>query len=270
MPELPEVQTTKKALESCKDKKIINVFLNNINLRYPLLPNIKKNILDQKLIGVFRRAKYLILKFPKGFLLIHLGMSGSLEITNKKKNVQKHSHMVLDFCSDLSVRYIDPRRFGACLWLGKYPNRHKLIKNLGVEPLSDKFNFSYLKGNIKTKKQKIKAFLMEQKNIVGVGNIYATEALFFAKINPLRKANSLNRTEIQDLIFYIKKILKDAIEQGGTTLKDFKSGDNKLGYFAQSLAIYGRAFEDCIICKTKIELTKITSRATTYCPSCQK
>lgn len=268
MPELPEVETTKNGLiPEIKGKKVDLVKINFPKLRYEIPLIIKQKITNEVLKDIIRRGKYLIFRFKAGDLIIHLGMSGKIEITTIK-TLKKHDHFELIF-DNIFMRLNDPRRFGCVLWCDDFTT-HNLIKNLGIEPLEGNFDGKYLFEKSRTKKLNIKAFIMDSKIVVGVGNIYACESLFTAKINPEKSANSITKKEYENLAKIIISILVEAIKNGGTTLQDFKGVGGELGYFAQKLQVYGRVNKNCNQCDGKI--TKITQnqRSTFYCKTCQK
>lgn len=294
MPELPEVETTKTSLEPLIGCQIIQVQVRYPRLRYEI-PADLDSLMGFILTAIDRRAKYLILDFYhaknncKKSLLIHLGMSGSLQ-QHKHCSPRKHDHILLDFKDSqgqvLTLHYHDPRRFGMVLWLqnddyiGKLNTSERFLNHLGPEPLSDDFNDAYLcrhilrtntlqKPAIKPLTKPIKAVIMDQTVVVGVGNIYATESLFLSQIHPLTPAYLLDDTQLLRLVGNIKKVLAAAIRQGGTSLKDFKVDNGKTGYFQQTLLVYGRQNKPCTICQTPLESTKITGRASVYCPNCQ-
>lgn len=244
MPELPEVETSRRGIEPhLVGATILHAVVRNGRLRWPVSEEIYR-LSDVPVLSVRRRAKYLLLELPNGWIIVHLGMSGSLRNT-------------------------DPRRFGAWLWT-KELEGHPVLAHLGPEPLSDAFNADYLQQKCAKKKTAIKPWLMDNKLVVGVGNIYASESLFSAGIHPDRLASSLSRDECEQLVKVIKLVLLRSIEQGGTTLKDFLQSDGKPGYFAQELQVYGRKGEPCRICGTPVVGTKHAQRATFYCRQCQK
>ena len=268
MPELPEVEVTKRALLEQVGQQIENTKVNTASLRWPIPTNIKDNLNGQTLLSVSRRAKYLLLQFETGFLIIHLGMSGCLRILQDNSPLKKHDHFELFISNGSVMRLNDPRRFGAVLWAENWQS-HRLFINLGVEPLSQSFTGDYLSKLANKRSLPIKNFIMDQKIVVGVGNIYANESLFLAGISPIKVSGKITTDEMQRLVIQIKLVLAKAIKQGGTTLKDFANPDGKPGYFAQQLTIYGRAGEPCIICKTTISLIKQSGRQTVFCPVCQ-
>ena len=224
----------------------------------------------QTIQQVSRRAKYLLLTTAKGTLILHLGMSGSLRITSPDTPAQKHDHVDIVLGNGQCLRLRDPRRFGAVLWTCDNPQQHALLKQLGPEPLADEFTGEYLFARTRKRKQSIKQLLMDSHIVVGVGNIYANEALFMAGIRPGTAAGRLTRSKTQHLVQCIRQVLDAAIRQGGTTLRDFTASDGKPGYFQQQLAVYGRAGEPCQVCGTAIKLIKQGQRATYYCPHCQR
>lgn len=271
MPELPEVETTRSGIAPhITNNTITNVIVRNRNLRWPIPKGLKSKLLDQKIISVTRRAKYLLIETEAGTLILHLGMSGSLRIIPKNETVEKHDHFELQFKDGICLRLRDPRRFGAVLWTKDDPTQHKLLINLGPEPLDKTFIADLLFEKSRKRKTTIKQFIMDAKIVVGVGNIYASESLFLAGIKPIRLAGKISKQNAQDLTAAIKKILRQAIKQGGTTLKDFTSSTGKAGYFQQKLKVYGRENEPCHKCKKPIKQITLGQRSTFYCSNCQK
>lgn len=271
MPELPEVETTRRGISPhIVSHKITKVTVRNFSLRWPITQQLAEILTGEKVHQVTRRAKYLLLHCDNGILMIHLGMSGRLSVLDNVSPIGKHDHVDICFDNGYILRYTDPRRFGAILWTAENINQHSLLKHLGPEPLSAQFSADYLKQQATNRKVCIKTFIMNGKVVVGVGNIYANEALFLAAIHPKTPANKLTVTEYKKLIFTIKQVLEKAIEAGGTTLKDFRKSDGKPGYFAQQLNVYGRGGEACLKCGNIIALYKEAQRATYYCPICQK
>ncbi|SFV57141.1 Formamidopyrimidine-DNA glycosylase [hydrothermal vent metagenome] len=269
MPELPEVETTKNGLIPHLLNNIINeIKIHYPSLRYPIPKKLIQILENKKVIAINRRAKYLLIEFDCGSLLIHLGMSGSLKVLNKKEPLIKHDHFEIIFKNNQSLRLNDPRRFGFVLW--QDDKQHQQLKNLAPEPLSEEFNNNYLFPLLKNKNKSIKGLIMEQKFVVGVGNIYASESLFLSKINPTTKAKDISKKQSQLLIKNIKTTLEKAIKAGGTTLKDFSNIEGKAGYFSQELKVYGRENKHCFLCNDKIFKIQQHGRATFYCPSCQK
>lgn len=271
MPELPEVETTRRGIAPhLENNTITNVIVRNRSLRWPIPTGLKTKLNDHKILSVTRRAKYLLIKTDVGTLILHLGMSGSLRILPCDEIVDKHDHFELQFKDGSCLRLRDPRRFGAVLWTKDNPYQHKLLINLGPEPLDKTFNADLLFEKSRKRKTTIKQFIMDAKIVVGVGNIYASESLFLAGINPKKLAGKITKTQAKELAAAIKKILTAAIKQGGTTLKDFKSSDGKPGYFQQKLKVYGRKDDACITCKKPIKQITLGQRSTFYCSNCQK
>ncbi|AMA64719.1 Formamidopyrimidine-DNA glycosylase [Candidatus Arsenophonus lipoptenae] len=269
MPELPEVETTRRGIKSyLVGNKIKYSIVRNRRLRFPVAIEIL-NINNELILNIKRRAKYLLFELKYGWIIIHLGMSGNLQILTKKQLALKHDHIDLVLADGKILRYTDPRRFGFWLWANNLHN-HPLMIHLGPEPLSNNFNVEYLCQRAKNKKTAIKPWLMDNKIVVGLGNIYTNEILLASKILPTRIVKSLNKKEITNLVIQIKYILNSAIEYGGTTLKNFLQFDGKPGFFNQKLLIYGKKNEHCTICNQKITLIKQRNRSTYFCYNCQK
>lgn len=271
MPELPEVETTRRGITPhIENNTICAVIVRNRNMRWPIPIGLNAKLKNQKIVSVTRRAKYLLIKTEIGTLILHLGMSGSLRILATTEAVEKHDHFELQFKNDICLRLRDPRRFGAVLWTKDDPLKHKLLLNLGPEPLAKEFSSELLFQKSRKRKTSIKQFIMDAKIVVGVGNIYASEALFLSGINPKRLAGKITKKHSLDLTRAIKKILTQAIKQGGTTLKDFTASDGKPGYFKQKLKVYDRKNEPCVSCKKPIKQITLGQRSTFYCSNCQK
>ena len=271
MPELPEVETTKRGIENyLKGHTLEAVKIRQGRLRWPVSDEIQA-LEGQAIKSVTRRAKYILVEFATSYALWHLGMSGSLRLVEPSEadSYDKHDHIDWQLSSGKILRYHDPRRFGALLWV-EDPVDNSYINHLGPEPLSGEFDGAYLFEKSRNKKAPIKTFIMDGKVVVGVGNIYANESLFLAGIRPTTPAGKISKARIEKLVLHIKKVLAAAIEQGGTTLKDFVGGDGKPGYFAQKLNVYGRAGEECLQCKKTLKEIRQGQRATVYCPGCQK
>lgn len=269
MPELPEVEVSRRGISPY----LVGQTVKSIDIRTPklrwMIPHSLKQIEGQVIRDISRRAKYLLLHTDVGTAVMHLGMSGSLRILDvpvPKPN--KHDHIDLFMMNGKVLRYNDPRRFGAWLWFDKGETL-AVLSHLGPEPLSDAFHLDYLINKAKNKRVAIKQFIMDNKIVVGVGNIYANESLFHAHIRPDRETQSLSSTELSSLVDEIKYVLAHSIEQGGTTLKDFAQTDGKPGYFAQELDVYGKAGESCPECGGVIQEQKIGQRSSFYCPVCQ-
>lgn len=268
MPELPEVETSRRGIEPHLAGNILHyAIVRNSKLRWPVSEKIK-TLLDEPILSVKRRAKYLLIELNQGWIIVHLGMSGSVRILPEEQPEEKHDHIDLVFRDGKVLRYTDPRRFGAWLWCEDLATS-SVLAHLGPEPLSAQFNAQYLYQQSKNKKIAIKPWLMDNKLVVGVGNIYANEALFSSGIMPDRKASSLTEQECDVLVNAIKTVLTRSIEQGGTTLKDFLQSDGKPGYFAQELFVYGRKDKACLICGHTIESIKQGQRSTFFCRHCQ-
>jgi len=274
MPELPEVETTRRGVTPhLVGKRVSGVEIRQPNLRWPVPFELAQKIEDQPLLAIERRAKYLLFRFQGGTMLVHLGMSGSLRIVTADDPLQKHDHIDIRFGRGISarvMRYSDPRRFGSFLWQEGEPMEHKLLRRLGPEPLSDEFDVEYLYRQSRGKSKAIKLLIMEQSVVVGVGNIYANEALFMAGIDPRREAGRISRKRLLRLVDAIKEVLNAAIAAGGTTLRDFVGGDGKPGYFSQVLQIYGREGTACGGCSKPIKKVVQGQRATFFCSTCQK
>ena len=274
MPELPEIETICRALKS----QILNLDIiqvkkqTNLNLRQEIPHNIEQQLENQKIIDIERRAKYILIHLNNAnTLIIHLGMSGKLLIREKDYIYQKHDHFILYLSNKQKIIYNDPRRFGLITISNRDSlNNHPLFINLGIEPLSSSFDANYLHSILKNKKQSIKSTIMNNKNLVGVGNIYALEALFLSKILPTRESNSLSKKEISSLYENIIDVLKQAIKQGGSTIKDYSSISGESGYFQHSFKVYNQEGKQCKICSQLILRTKQSGRSSFFCPKCQE
>lgn len=270
MPELPEVETSRRGIEPYViGHKIQTVIVRQHQLRWKIDRQLPQILSGQTFHTVARRGKYLLLHTSSGTLIIHLGMSGSLRILAKDHVAQKHDHVDIIFANDKCLRFTDPRRFGAVLWTEHDPITHPLLKKLGIEPLEQEFSGDYLYRLARNRNIAVKLFIMNHQIVVGVGNIYANEALFDAKISPKLSAKKITLAQYQQLAKSIKKILQAAIRQGGTTLRNFLSGEGKPGYFIQHLKVYGRGGLACTKCKTKLKEIRLGQRSTVYCIQCQ-
>lgn len=268
MPELPEVQTVCQGLQSLSGQTLQVVVVRQPQLRWPIPTDLQQQLRGQKVMSVTRRAKYLLLHFETGTLIIHLGMSGQLSLQDQLPSAEKHDHADFIFNQE-QLRYTDPRRFGAILYTQKPALEHPRLCKLGPEPLETSFNPSYLFDQCQKKTVAIKAGIMNHHVVVGVGNIYATEALFHAGIHPLTACKRLSMNDCKRLTSTIKKTLTAAIKQGGTTLKDFKNSQKKPGYFQLQLYAYGKAGKPCLQCETPIERIVLQQRSSFFCPQCQ-
>lgn len=270
MPELPEVEVTRRGIEPYLiNQQATKLTVRNSQLRWPV-PSVAQNIVGQQILAVRRRAKYLLLDTLAGTTIIHLGMSGSLRILPIDSPVAKHDHIDLDISNGQMLRLNDPRRFGAWLWCELPEDQHPLLTKLGPEPLSTDFNSDYLISRLQGKTKAIKLCLMDNSIVVGVGNIYANEALFAAGIHPQSQAGKISNKRLIILTEQIKRILTLAIEQGGTSLKDFTKADGKPGYFAQTLEVYGRGEQPCHQCGALLKEIRLGQRSTVFCSICQK
>ena len=267
MPELPEVEVSRMGISP----HLVGETIRRLTFRTPKLrwdiPTELKQLEGQVIRDIRRRAKYLIIETDAGCAIVHLGMSGSLRVLDAELSPAKHDHVDLVLTNGKVLRYNDPRRFGA--WLFSADGHHAVLANMGPEPLTDEFNAEYMLGKAANKRVAVKQFIMDNKVVVGVGNIYASESLFHARIDPTRPAGTLTHKQWVSLVAEIKRVLTIAIQQGGTTLKDFSQVDGKPGYFAQELQVYGKAGKPCPCCGEKIEALKIGQRNTFFCSQCQ-
>lgn len=271
MPELPEVETTCRGIAPLiAGRSISELILRTGKLRWPLDQKLCQLLPGQVIHAVKRRAKYLLLKADTGTLIIHLGMSGSLRVVPAETTENKHDHVDLIFTNGQCLRYTDPRKFGALIWTERNPDEHPLLADLGPEPLTDEFSGEYLHASSRGRKLAVKSFIMDQKRVVGVGNIYANEALFRAGIRPTLPAGRIGRQRYALLAKVIKTILAEAIAAGGTTIQDFQQTDGRPGYFKQQLQVYGRDAQPCVNCNELLQVIRLGQRATYYCRNCQR
>lgn len=270
MPELPEVETTRRGLQPLIMSRIIHrVDIHQSQLRWPIPDNIH-DIENQSVTDIKRRGKYLIIGLSnQQHLLVHLGMSGSLSVLKQTETLKKHDHFVACLDNNTALRYHDPRRFGCILLTSDPPEHHPLLASLGPEPLTAEFNGQWLKQQAKKRTLAVKNFIMNAAVVVGVGNIYASEALFNAAIHPGRSASRISLQRYVQLAGAIKSVLTDAIHAGGTTLQDFSHSDGKPGYFRQQLKVYGRDGQPCFVCQKPLKKILIGNRSSYYCPRCQ-
>lgn len=269
MPELPEVETTRRGLAPhLLGRRVERLTVRQPKLRWPIAAALREHLPGQTLDAIERRAKYLLVHTRAGSALLHLGMSGSLRVLPEATQPGTHDHIDWHLDSGHVLRYTDPRRFGCQLW--QNPGElHELLAELGPEPLSLAFDGDHLWRRSRGRKSAVKLFLMDQKIVVGVGNIYAAEALFAAGIHPARAAGKVSRARYRELALAVKQILEYAIRRGGTTLRDFISPDGLPGYFEQELFVYGRTGEPCKNCATPIRAITLGQRSTFFCPHCQ-
>jgi formamidopyrimidine-DNA glycosylase len=270
MPELPEVETTRRGLAPhVVGRTIARVEVREPRLRWPVATKLSRALAGARIGTLERRAKYLLFGTDVGTLLVHLGMSGSLRYLPAAQEPAPHDHVDVHFAGGGTLRLNDPRRFGSVL-LTPTPGTHPLLKDLGPEPLGDDFDADYLWRVSRKRRVAIKQHLMNGRIVVGVGNIYASEALFRARIHPQREAGRIARARFAPLVESVRDVLRDAIEEGGTTLRNFVGGDGQPGYFRTSLRVYERAGEPCMECGTPIVRRVLGQRATFYCPRCQR
>lgn len=271
MPELPEVETTRSGIAPLvTGKQIAQLILRVDRLRWPLEQSLCDSLPGQTVHSVTRRAKYLLLNCERGTLLLHLGMSGSLRVVDAGTTENKHDHVDLIFTDGRCLRFNDPRKFGALLWCDGDPAAHPLLAKLGPEPLAAQFSGDHLWKASRKRRIAVKSFIMDQKTVVGVGNIYASEALFSAGIRPETAAGKVSRERYGRLVAAIKEILTAAIAAGGTTIADFRQLDGKPGYFKQQLQVYGREGDACLSCGQPILCVRLGQRSTYYCRTCQR
>ena len=270
MPELPEVETARRGIAPhLLDRHVTGVVVRDHRLRWPVPPGLARHLVGQRLQAVERRAKYLLLRFPAGTVLLHLGMSGSLRIVRASAPAEAHDHLDLVF-GEQALRLRDPRRFGSLHWVSGNPADHPLLARLGPEPLGDGFDAAYLHAAAHRRRVAAKTLLMDSRVVVGVGNIYANEALFRAGIRPTRRSDRLTRGDCAGLVEAVRAVLTAAIAVGGTTLRDFVREDGSPGYFVSDLQVYGRGGEACPACGATLKATRLGQRATVYCPRCQR
>jgi formamidopyrimidine-DNA glycosylase len=270
MPELPEVETTLRGiLPTLLHSTIDRVIVRNRSLRWPVPAGLEARLAGQTVKNLERRGKYLLIGTPAGTAMLHLGMSGSLRVLDPGIPPEKHDHVDIALTSKKVIRFNDPRRFGSLLWAGEQPFKHPLLAALGPEPLSDDFSGKTLYEAGRHRQVAIKQLIMNSNIVVGVGNIYASESLFRAGINPARKAGRLSRARYDRLATEIKRVLSEAIKMGGTTLRDFHNAEGKPGYFRIKLQVYDRAGEPCNGCGEPIRHKVQGQRATYYCSHCQ-
>jgi formamidopyrimidine-DNA glycosylase len=272
MPELPEVEVTRRGISpTLIGRSVSGGRVGTPSLRYPLSPKLPRLLTGRTLSGIARRGKYLLLDFGTGTLLLHLGMSGSLRLLPRGTSPQKHDHFDLEF-GDTLLRLRDPRRFGAVLWLAATdnPDTHPLLAPLGIEPLSEEFTAHWLFAETRGRNVPIKQLLMDSHRIVGIGNIYASESLFRAGIDPRTAAGRIALKRYARLVPAIRATLEAAIAAGGSSLRDFMQSDGSAGYFQQQYFVYGREAEACRVCGRKILSLRQGQRATFFCPRCQR
>ncbi len=278
MPELPEVEITRRGLLPLINQGVTQVVIRNASMRWPIPSHLPETLQGKKLLNLTRRAKYILAEFgavsgdktvPLGTLLLHLGMSGRICLLERNYPPEKHDHFDIVFDNGKVLRLRDPRRFGAVLWAGDNPNEHMLISVLGPEPLEDRFSAQYLYDAIRTRTAAIKVTIMDSHLVVGVGNIYASESLFRARIHPETQAKNLTLKMCEKIVAEIKSTLTDALNAGGSSLRNFFGTDGNPGYFQQEYFVYGRTDEPCKICASAIKNIRLGQRSTFYCTNCQ-
>jgi formamidopyrimidine-DNA glycosylase len=274
MPELPEVETTRRGLLPLVGMVVKSVTIRHPTLRWPIPQHLPQTLANQTLRSLRRRAKYILCDFSRedadGTLLLHLGMSGRIQLLDCNYPPEKHDHFDIEFVGGQVLRLRDPRRFGAVLWIDNKDNHHVLLNSLGPEPLEDDFNAKYLRTALSNKTLAIKNAIMDGHIVVGVGNIYASESLFRAGIHPEIPANKLTLKQCEKLVTEIKSTLNDALSAGGSSLRDFFGTDGQPGYFQQEYFVYGRTGEPCKVCAKPIQCIRLGQRSTFYCNQCQK
>lgn len=267
MPELPEIETIRRGLAPhIKNAVVTDIVVRNSDLRWPVNLDFKNHF---RICNVGRRGKYLLLYCDTGTIIVHLGMTGSLQLLKQGSPYRLHDHVDIVLDNGKCLRFNDPRKFGAILWTEDDPLQHKLLVNLGPEPLTDSFNGAYLYNIGQNKKRAIKLFIMDGHVVAGVGNIYANEALFAAGLHPQIPAGEISLTAYKNLVQCIKNVLLRAINAGGTTFRDYINSDGKPGYFKQELMVYGRGGKPCKKCNTILNEIMLGQRNTVFCPKCQ-
>lgn len=270
MPELPEVETTRRGLLPLVGKSVELVVIRFPTLRWPIPEHLIETLPKQTLRSLTRRAKYILCEFDTGVLMLHLGMSGRLSLLDDAYPPEKHDHFDVQFTDKFVMRLHDPRRFGAVLWIDNKNQDHPLLNKLGPEPLDESFNAQYLHNALAKKSLVIKNAIMDGHIVVGVGNIYASESLFRARIHPETPANKVSMKKCERLVAEIKSTLNDALKAGGSSLRDFFGADGNPGYFQQAYFVYGRTGEPCKVCETPIRNIRLGQRSTFFCHRCQK
>ena len=271
MPELPEVETTRRGIAPhITGHTVSRVIVRDPRLRWPVPRRLAGELSGRVIDRVGRRAKYLLLETDAGTAILHLGMSGSLRLVDSGSPAAKHDHIDLQLDNGRALRFTDPRRFGSLHWTRRPAVAHRLLRDLGPEPLDADFSGDYLYDLSRRRRVAVKNFIMNSHVVVGIGNIYASEALYMAGIHPKRLAGRISRQKYGLLSEVVKEVLQDAIAAGGTTLRDFVNGEGKPGYFRQHLNVYGRPGEPCISCRAPIREIRLGQRSTFYCPKCQR
>jgi formamidopyrimidine-DNA glycosylase len=270
MPELPEVEVVRRAIASTVvGQKITDVVIRNYRLRWTIPKSLPRKLIHSTVQNLQRRGKYLLFTTEKGVFILHLGMSGRVSLYNPAPPAGPHDHIDIHFANHWTLRYTDPRRFGSLTWTEEPAEQHPLISDLGPEPFGPLFTANYLYEQAQGRKIPVKSFLMNNHIVVGVGNVYANEALFYAKVFPLIPTKNLTKAQCQRLVNAAKKVLQKGIDAGGVTLNDFKNPHGDDGLFSQELAVYGREGLPCHRCHNTLLKVVINKRTTVYCPRCQ-
>ena len=270
MPELPEVETTVRGIAPHIQNEVVSdVVVRESRLRWPVPDSLAQMLVGKTIKGVNRRAKYILIEIEHGYVLLHLGMSGSLRLTRLNALPKTHDHVEIEISGKFLLRFHDPRRFGCVLWIDSDPYKHPLLASLGPEPFDRDFNGTYLYDKAQTRKSAVKNLIMDSHIVVGVGNIYASESLFRSGIRPQRHANRIAVVRYEKLVDTIRATLEDAIAAGGTTLRDYVNGTGTPGYFSLDLGVYERRGEPCKVCGNPIKSLIIGQRSTYYCGHCQ-
>jgi formamidopyrimidine-DNA glycosylase len=270
VPELPEVETTKRGIaHALENSRVLDAVVRDRRLRWPIAANFEAAVCGQTVHSVERRAKYILIGFETGTLIVHLGMSGSLRLVKPGTPPRPHDHWDLLLDSGWVLRFHDPRRFGSLHWTEADPRVHPLLEKLAPEPLSDTFDAEYFHRATRKRGVAIKQLLMNSQIVVGVGNIYASEALFHAGVSPRRKAGRITKAEAGRVVAAVKKVLSEAIKIGGTTLRDYVDPDGSPGYFRQKLYVYERAGSACRVCQSTVKQFAQGQRSTYWCSTCQ-
>lgn len=271
MPELPEVETTRRGIApAVTGQRVSRVIVRERRLRWPIPEALERELPDRVFDAVSRRAKYLLLSAGDHTVILHLGMSGRLRVVPDNLPPVRHDHLDIILENSSVLRLNDPRRFGFVLWWGGDPLQHPRLRELGPEPLSPQFTPRYLHTLSRGRRAPVKAFIMDSRVVVGAGNIYATEALFEAGIHPRRPAGRISLQRYTRLVEALRTVLRDAVERGGTTLRDYVGADGQAGYFQLDLKAYGRPGQPCQRCGTPLRAERIGQRTSSYCPRCQR
>ena len=271
MPELPEVETTRRGVAPhVETHKVTAVRVYDRRLRWPVPRDLPRKLVGKTVERLERRSKYLLFRVGDATLIVHLGMTGTLRVFRKPPPPQRHDHVDLEFDTGVVLRYRDPRRFGAMLWSARPAGKHRLLSGLGPEPLAPEFNANYLHRATRSRRAAVKLALMDSRLVVGVGNIYASEALFRAGIRPTLAANRISLTRFSRLVEAVRETLTDAIAKGGSTLRDYVDSRGERGHFQLDYAVYGRDGEPCRVCGAPIRRVRLGGRSSYFCPICQR